>query len=104
MVVAPDLDVLKSLDCADNGVLTNRLLVSPTNLAYEQINRWHPNLVVVVMRFEDLASYQLLTMLAVNPDTRQIPIALEVISDHDEDAASDGWGMHCADVAMEVAN
>jgi PleD family two-component response regulator len=88
VVVGSDLDAIKSLDCGESGGRYDRVLLSPRSQAYAQIVQWHPNLVVVSMSFDDLESYQLLTMLAMNPATRRIPIVLLVTPDHDEDAGA----------------
>ena len=92
VVVGPDLDAIKSLDCAESGGRYDRVLLSPRSQAYAQIVQWHPNLVVVSMSFDDLESYQLLTMLAMNPATRRIPIVLLVTPDDNEDVSPGDCG------------
>jgi CheY-like chemotaxis protein len=84
VVVAPDLDVLDSLQCFDGGGSYNQVLLSPWSQAYAQVKRWHPSLVVIHMSFEDLEGCQLLTMLTVDPDTQQIPVLILTTPDAPE--------------------
>ena len=41
---------------------------------YSQIKKVRPNLVIVCARIEQVESFQLLTMLKLDPDTRDIPV------------------------------
>lgn len=85
MVVGPDLDVLDSLQCIDAAGLYKRVLLAPRGQAYAQIKRWHPSLVAICMSSEDLDGCQLMTMLTVDPDTRQIPVLILMTPDDPED-------------------
>ncbi len=42
--------------------------------AYSQIRRVQPNLVILCLRIADLDAFQLLSMLKLDPDTRDIPV------------------------------
>jgi len=42
--------------------------------AYSHIKRVQPNLVIICMRFEDLDTFQVLSMLKLDEDTRNIPV------------------------------
>lgn len=42
--------------------------------AYSHIKRVQPNLVIICMRFEDLETFQVLSMLKLDDDTRSIPV------------------------------
>lgn len=42
--------------------------------AYSQIRRVQPNLVILCLRISDMDGFQLLSMLKLDPDTREIPI------------------------------
>jgi CheY-like chemotaxis protein len=92
VVVGADLDAVRSLDCAESGGRSDRVLLSPRKQAYAQIMQWRPSLVVVSMSFDDLESYQLLTMLAMNPATRRIPIVLLVTPDGTDDVGPGDCG------------
>jgi hypothetical protein len=74
VVVAADLDVLDSLQGIDAAGFCSAVLLCPRPLAYAQIKHWRPSLVVIAMGFADLEGCQLLTMLAVDSDTRHIPV------------------------------
>jgi CheY-like chemotaxis protein len=42
--------------------------------AYSQIKRVQPNLVILCVRIEDLDGFQVLSMLKLDADTREIPV------------------------------
>lgn len=89
MVVAPDLAALDSLQCVDAAGLCNLVLLVPRNQAYEQIRRWHPRLFVICLGADDVEGCQLLTMLAVDPETRRIPFLVLKAPDDLEDREVD---------------
>jgi CheY-like chemotaxis protein len=89
VVVTPDLDVLDPLEYIDGAGLDTRVLLFPPTQAYAQIKRCLPSLVVICTNFEDLEGCQLLTMLTVDPDTRQIPILIVATPDDPEDQEVD---------------
>lgn len=89
VVVAPELDLLGSLECIDEVGLDTRVLLSPRTQAYAEIRRCHPSLVVICMDFEDLEGCRLLTMLTVDPETRQIPVVILTTPDDPEEMEVD---------------
>jgi hypothetical protein len=92
LVVTSDFDVLESSDCGASDGPFDRVLITSRQYAYAQIRSLQPSLVVVCMRFDDLDSYQLLTMLAMNPDTRRIRMEVLVLPDHQEEAGAERCG------------
>ena len=42
--------------------------------AYSQIKRVHPNLVILCVRIEDVEGFQVLSMLKLDEETREIPV------------------------------
>lgn len=52
----------------------NVVFVESNQHAYSQIKRVHPNLIVLCVRLEDPNGFQVLSMLKLDADTRDIPI------------------------------
>ena len=50
------------------------VFVESSEHAYSQIKRVQPNLVILCMRIGEMAGFQVLSMLKLDPDTRGIPI------------------------------
>jgi PleD family two-component response regulator len=50
------------------------VFVESSERAYSQIKKVLPNLVILCARIERLEGFQLLTMLKLDPDTREIPV------------------------------
>ncbi|HJZ72020.1 MAG TPA: hypothetical protein VKE51_09770 [Vicinamibacterales bacterium] len=72
-VVATDLQpaVLDTLlDAGDYDVV----FVESTERAYSCIKKTTPDLVIVCLAIDDLRSFQLLSMLALDPETAEIPV------------------------------
>lgn len=66
--------------------------------AYSQIRRIQPNLVILCLRMDDREAFQLLSMLALDPETKRIPVltytAEDVSAREDEEekrTADDGF-------------
>jgi CheY-like chemotaxis protein len=68
---AETLELLESvLDAGPYDVV----FVEAGNHAYSQIRRVQPNLVVLCVRIEDTAGFQVLSMLKLDGDTQRIPV------------------------------
>ncbi|MFB3852899.1 MAG: hypothetical protein ACE148_03650 [Vicinamibacterales bacterium] len=50
------------------------VFVSPDSHPYAQIRQLQPNLVVLCLRIEDVAGFQILSMLKLDEETRLIPV------------------------------
>ena len=52
----------------------NVVFVEAAEHAYSQIKRVRPNLVILCVQLEDMNGFQVLSMLKLDPDTRDIPV------------------------------
>lgn len=50
------------------------VFVEPGNRAYSRIKQILPNLVILCTRIDEPSGFQLLTMLKLDPDTRNLPV------------------------------
>ncbi len=65
------------LDLLETGLDAGRydvVFVESSAHAYSQIKRVQPHLVILCMRIEDLDGFQVLSMLKLDEDTRNIPV------------------------------
>ena len=60
------------------------VFVESSEHAYSQIKRVQPNLVILCVRFDDIHGFQVLSMLKLDRETREIPI-LTYTTEHDSD-------------------
>ena len=67
-------DVLTLLETVLDAGRYDMVFVESGDRAYSQIRRVLPNLVILCARIEDLDGFQLLTMLKLDPETRNIPV------------------------------
>ncbi|HEX3702509.1 MAG TPA: hypothetical protein VHU82_04210 [Vicinamibacterales bacterium] len=76
------LDLLETvLDAGHYDVV----FVESSEHAYSQIKRVRPNLVILCVNVEDLNSFQVLSMLKLDPDTRDIPVLTHATDGDDSD-------------------
>ena len=59
------------------------VFVESSSHAYSQIKRVQPNLVILCVRVDDMETFQVLSMLKLDEETRQIPILTQDAEDHD---------------------
>src|SRR5579862_5360076 len=52
--------------------------------AYSQIKRVQPNLVILCLGIDDMTGFQVLSMLKLDQDTRQIPVLTYTIDNYNE--------------------
>ena len=74
VVVNGSTDVLGMLETALDAGRYDMVFVESGSRAYSQIKRVLPNLVILCTRIEELDGFQLLTMLKLDDDTRDIPV------------------------------
>jgi len=74
VVVDGSLDMLGGLEMMLHARRYQMLFAQSSDLAYSQIKKVRPNLVVLCGGIEELDGSQLLTMLKLDPDTRGIPM------------------------------
>jgi DNA-binding response OmpR family regulator len=67
------------------------VLIESVASAYSHIKRVQPNLVILCLRLDDAEGFQVLSMLKLDGDTRNIPVLTYTVGgdDHRENASSD---------------
>ena len=74
VVVNGSTEVLGMLEAVLDAGRYDMVFVESSDHAYSQIKRVLPNLVILCARIENLEGFQLLTMLKLDADTRDIPV------------------------------
>ena len=74
VVVNGNTEVLGMLETVLDAGRYDMVFVESSDRAYSQIKKVLPNLVILCARIEDLGGFQLLTMLKLDADTRNIPV------------------------------
>ncbi len=74
VVVNGNTEVLGMLESVLDAGRYDMVFVESSDHAYSQIKKVLPNLVIVCARIEQLESFQLLTMLKLDSETRDIPV------------------------------
>ena len=74
VVVNGNTDVLGMLETVLDAGQYDMVFVGAGGPAYAEIKKVHPSLVILCTRIESLDGFQLLTMLKLDNDTRDIPV------------------------------
>src|SRR5919106_6615982 len=74
VVVNGNTEVLGMLETVLDAGRYDMVFVESSERAYSQIKKVLPNLVILCARIEQLEGFQLLTMLKLDADTREIPV------------------------------
>src|ERR671911_1356217 len=74
VVVNGNTEVLGMLETVLDAGRYDMVFVESSERAYSQIKKVLPNLVILCARIEQLEGFQLLTMLKLDDDTRDIPV------------------------------
>ena len=74
VVVNGNTDVLGMLESVLDAGRYDMVSVESGEHAYSQVKRVQPNLVILCTRIDELNGFQLLTMLKLDPETRDIPV------------------------------
>ena len=74
VIVNGTADVLALIDSALNSGHYDVVFVESSEHAYSQIKRVRPDLVILCVHIEDRSAFQVLSMLKLDPDTRDIPV------------------------------
>src|SRR5918996_343976 len=74
VVVNGNTEVLGLLETVLDAGRYDMVFVESGDRAYSQIKKVLPNLVILCTRIEELDGFQLLTMLKLDADTREIPV------------------------------
>jgi PleD family two-component response regulator len=74
VVVNGNTEVLGMLETVLDAGRYDMVFVESGDRAYSQIKKVIPNLVILCTKIEELEGFQLLTMLKLDSDTRDIPV------------------------------
>ncbi len=74
VVVNGDTELFAMLDTVLDAGQYDVVFMESTSGAYSKIKMVVPNLIILCTRIEELAGFQLLTMLKLDADTRDIPV------------------------------
>ena len=74
VVVNGNTEVLGMLEAVLDAGRYDMVFVESSDHAYSQIKKVVPNLVILCAHIDDVAVFQLLTMLKLDPSTRDIPV------------------------------
>jgi CheY-like chemotaxis protein len=74
VVVNGNTEVLGMLEAVLDAGRYDMVFVESGEHAYSHIKQVMPNLVILCTRIEELNGFQLLTMLKLDPETRDIPV------------------------------
>ena len=74
VVVNGNTEVLGMLETVLDAGRYDMVFVESSDRAYSQIRKVVPNLVILCTRIEELEGFQLLTMLKLDEETKDIPI------------------------------
>jgi CheY-like chemotaxis protein len=80
--------ILETLETVLEAGRYDIVFVESSAHAYSQIKRVQPNLVILCVRIDDMETFQVLSMLKLDDETRQIPI-LTYTADVDEAEVED---------------
>src|SRR5215510_9519565 len=74
VIVNGDAQILELLETVLDAGHYDVVFVESSAHAYSQIKRVQPNLVILCVRIEDMDGFQVLSMLKLDADTRDIPV------------------------------
>ena len=85
VVVDGGIEMLGGLEAMLHAQRYQMVFAQSNDLAYSQIKKARPNLVVLCGGIEQVESSQLMTMLKLDPDTRGIPLVTYIPDQRDRD-------------------
>jgi PleD family two-component response regulator len=92
VIVNGSSQILELLETVLDAGRYDVVFVESSQHAYSQIKRVQPNLVILCVQVDEPSGFQVLSMLKLDADTREIPIltyTTERSSDDDEDEAAE---------------
>jgi CheY-like chemotaxis protein len=92
VIVNGSAEILELLETVLDAGHYDVVFVESSAHAYSQIKRVQPNLVILCVRIEDADGFQVLSMLKLDADTRNIPVltyTAEYSGDDDEEEVSE---------------
>ena len=88
VVVNGNTDVLGMLETVLDAGRYDMVFVESSDRAYSQIKKVAPNLVILCTRIEELEGFQLLTMLKLDAETKNIPVLTYTTEYEGQDSSS----------------
>jgi CheY-like chemotaxis protein len=82
VIVNESPEILEQLETVLEAGHYDVVFVESNQHAYSQVKRVQPDLVILCMRIDDMDGFQVLSMLKLDPDTRDIPV-LTYTTDYD---------------------
>ena len=92
VIVNGSAEILELLETVLDGGRYDIVFVESSAHAYSQIKRVQPNLVILCVRIDDMETFQVLSMLKIDEETRNIPIltyTADVEREESEDESSE---------------
>ena len=86
VIVNGSPEVLELLETVLDEGHYDVVFVESTRHAYSQVKRVQPNLVILCVRIDDADGFQVLSMLKLDADTRDIPILTYTMETKSEDS------------------
>src|ERR671937_262202 len=74
VIINGSTEILESLETVLDAGHYDVVFVESTTHAYSQIKRVQPNLVILCVRIDDADGFQVLSMLKLDRETRDIPV------------------------------
>ena len=84
VIVNGNAEILELLESVLDAGHYDVVFVESSQHAYSQIKRVQPNLVILCVRIDDPDGFQVLSMLKLDPGTREIPVLTYTTEDSDE--------------------
>jgi PleD family two-component response regulator len=84
VIVNGNAEILELLESVLDAGHYDVVFVESSQHAYSQIKRVQPNLVILCVRIDDSDGFQVLSMLKLDPGTRDIPVLTYTTEDSDE--------------------
>jgi PleD family two-component response regulator len=89
VIVNGSAEVLDLLETVLDAGHYDVVFVESTEHAYSQIKRVQPHLVILCVNVEDPSSFQVLSMLKLDADTRDIPVLTHTTDSADDEEEED---------------
>ena len=86
VIVNGSSEMLELLETVLDAGHYDVVFVESSEHAYSQIKRVRPNLVILCVRIDDAAGFQVLSMLKLDDETRGIPVLTYMAETDDEEA------------------
>jgi CheY-like chemotaxis protein len=107
MIVNGSIEVLALLETVLDAGHYDVVLVESGDHAYSQIKRVLPNLVILCVSMDDWSSFQVLSMLKLDPQTADIPVLTHTTqfyggADEDEDPEPSDAEMFAPKTALRM--